>query len=308
MSANVESMFSGSGIRPWHGIGTVIEGTASSEDAIRLAGLDWEVKQEPIFLQNGNQLNNLSVFANVRQDKGTAVGLTSDRYNIIQNKDVFQFADNIIKDASGGDARYETAGSLFDGRQIFILVRLPDKNLVGDQVENYMFITNTHDGTKPLMAGITNVRVVCNNTLQLAQQTAKRVWTVRHFSNWENRKHEAEVSLGFAMDYINNLEDVATKMAGQKVSEEKFFRQFFEKLGCSEKRREEITMEVGNLYSGKDDLQNFRGTAWGMYNAVADFVSNGKSKKTLGYEERKMANFMLGNDMLKVAQDILVAA
>ena len=302
-----DNMFSANGIRPWHGLGTIVDNCLTSEEAIRVSGLGWDVIQEPVFLSDGTQIDNL--FANIRSDTRTVLGAVKGRYNISQNKEAFSFLDGIISNTQGVEARFETAGSLFNGKKVFMLVRLPDNNLVGDKIENYLFLSNSHDGSTGLMCGLTNVRVVCNNTLQMAESGAKRIWKVRHCASLQSKVNEAAVSLGLAIDYMDRISEDAEKMARQKISEEKFFKTFFEKLNICEKNKEKVVLELRDIYTDKDDLQNFRGTAWGMYNAVADFVSNSKplrtTEKTASW---KMYEFMNGYPMLELAQGILKAA
>lgn len=302
-----DGMFSANGIRPWHGLGVVVQDAPDSKEAIRLANLDWKVVQEPVCRKSGEEIPNL--FANVRDDTNEVLGTVKDKYRISQNDEAFSFLDNVIKNSKGIECKYETAGSLFNGRKVFMLVRLPETNLVGDEVENYLFLSNSHDGTTGLMAGITNVRVVCNNTLQMAESGAQRIWKIRHCASLQSKVEEAEMSLGLALNYQQRVQEDALKMASKKINEEIFFRKFFEALKLSDKRREDVLVQIGDIYKDKDDLQNFRGTSWGMYNAVADYISNGRpARVTKSTASWKMHNFMAGYPMLQVAQDILQAA
>ena len=293
--------------RPWHGIGTVVEDAVGSADALRIAKLDWVVTQYPVSA-NGKEIPG--VFANVRSDTNESLGVVKSRYNVLQNVDAFNFIDDIIENNSGTECKYETAGSLFNGRRVFMLVRLPNQKLVGDDVENYMFFTNSHDGTSSLLAGITNVRVVCNNTLQMAIEGASRTWKCHHTKNLERRKKEAAESLGLAVKYISQLDTTAQEMAMKKIDEEEFFRKLFDNEieKHSEKRVKDTIEKIHLIYNEKDDLQNFRGTAWGMYNAVSDFVSNSVPQRETEFgSHRKLEKFFDGNRLLALTQEILVA-
>lgn len=294
--------------RPWHGIGTVVEDAPTSEDAIRIAKLDWRVEQFPI---SANGIEILGHFANIRTDVNLPLGVVKNRYKIVQNSEAFDFVDDIIGN-NEVECHYETAGSLFNGKKIFLLVKLPNKNLLGDEVENYIFFTNSHDGTSAFMAGITNVRVVCNNTLQAAISGAQRTWFCRHTQSIESKKQQAKESLGLAVKYMDSMEDFAEKMAAKKINEEKFFRALFDAdyiKGQCEKNKELIVERIHTIYTEKDDLQNFKGNAWGMYNAVADYVSNALPfRQTSTYKENKMNQFFVGNPILAASQKILMAA
>lgn len=298
-------MFSGNGIRPWHGIGTVIGGTPTSDEAIRLAKLDWDVIQYPV-VANGNTVEGY--FANVRSDTNEALGVVKGRYKVLQNREAFTFVDDIVGNGET-EVRYETAGSLFNGRRVFLLCKLPDSDVLGDRMENWLFFTNSHDGSASLTAGITNVRVVCNNTLQLALRTCQRSWKCRHTESIQSRKDEAKQSLGLAVRYMDGMRETAGWMAHKLINEEQFFKSLFEGSGMNLKNSEELVLRIHDIYHTKDDLANFRGTAWGMYNAVADYVSNGEPlRRNRNFEQNRLAGFFDGYRMLGKAQAILQSA
>lgn len=291
--------------RPWHGIGSVIEDAPTSEDAIKMARLDWKVKQYAV-KANGVTLENY--FCNMRTDKNIPLGVVKGRYKIVQNIEAFDFVDDIVGNKEV-PCRYETAGSLFNGKRIFLLVKLPNKELLGDDVENYLFFTNSHDGTSSLMAGITNVRVVCNNTLQMAIKGAKRTWSCRHTMNITEKKQQAKESLGLAVKYMDSMNDMAEKLYQVKIDEEIFFRNLFDKSNMAEKNKEEMVERIHLIYNEKDDLQNFKGTGWGMYNAIADYVSNTVPlRMTKTYNENKLVGFFDGNKLLETSQELLMVA
>lgn len=291
--------------RPWHGIGAVVEDAPTSEDAIKMAGLDWKVKQYNV-KANGVTLDNY--FCNMRMDKNIPLGIVKGRYKVVQNVEAFDFVDGIIgnKDIP---CRYETAGSLFNGKRIFLLVKLPNKTLLGDDVENYLFFTNSHDGTSSLMAGISNVRVVCNNTLQMAIKGASRTWSCRHTESITEKKQLAKESLGLAVKYMDSMNDMAEKMYKVKLDEEAFFRRLFAESKLKEKNKEETAERLHIIYTQKEDLQNFKGTGWGMYNAVADLVSNTQPLRlTKNYGENKLVSFFDGSKLLETSQKLLLVA
>lgn len=295
------------GTRPWHGIGTVVKDAPTSIDAIRIAKLDWDVEQFPIYADDQEVPG---YFANVRTDTKEALGVVKSRYRIVQNSEAFDFVDAIVN-GKDIECRYETAGSLFNGRRIFLLVKLPNMNLLGDDIENYLFFTNTHDGTSSLTAGISNVRVVCNNTLQLAMRNAARTWKCRHTISIEDKKKEAQSALGMAVEYMDTMKDTATEMARKLINEEQFFRTLYERnpTHIADKNKMRTFSTIMDIYHGKDDLQNFKGTAWGMYNAVADFVSNTDAFRTTEtFAENKLKGFFDGYKLLEESQKILASA
>ena len=140
MAAEVESMFYVRRV-PWHGLGTRVEEALSSEEALKAANLDWKVVQEQIFTEDGRLVKDY--FANIRDRDGKVLGVVSGRYRIVQNRDAFAFTDELL----GRGVRFETAGSLKEGRKVWILARLPKQyRLAEDLVVPYLVFSNSHDG------------------------------------------------------------------------------------------------------------------------------------------------------------------
>jgi phage/plasmid-like protein (TIGR03299 family) len=302
-------MFSANGIRPWHGLGAVIEEAPTSADAIRIAKLDWSVEKHELFA-NGRQVPNY--FATVRSDTKEALGIVGNQYQVIQNVNAFAFVDDIMGQQEF-PCVYETAGSLWNGRRIFLLVKLPKTKILDDDVDNYLFFSNGHDGYSGLMCGISPVRVVCNNTLHLAVRTARRTWYAKHTSGLDSRKQEAVKSLGYAVSYLDAASGVAEQMAGIKLDVQEFLDDLFPLADgatrITKEHNDMVKLEVLSLHNRKPDLSNFRGTGWGAYNAVADFLSNGKPlRKTTNFREHKMERFLDGEKLLLQAQELILNA
>jgi len=157
MSANVESMFY---VRqaPWHGLGINVEEALNSEDALETAGLNWRVNQTAIFTPDGQMIENYK--ANVRGSDNQILGVVTDRYQIVQNEEAFAFTDALL----GEGVRYETAGSLANGRRVWMLAKLPERYIIsGERVEPYIVFSNSHDGSAAIRVAVTPVRVVCQN-------------------------------------------------------------------------------------------------------------------------------------------------
>ena len=111
-----------------------------------------------------------------------------------------------------------------------------------------------------------------------------------------------------SLNYIGEMKQTAESMARKIINEKQFFETLFAQSEMVEKNKEQLILNIHDIYHKKDDLTNFRGTAWGMYNAVADFVSNGEPmRKTKNYEQQKLANFFDGYKLLEKSQQILSA-
>ena len=217
MSANVETMMY---VRekPWHGLGQMVQEAPTSAEALRLAGLDWTVEQTPVFTKDNILIPNYK--ANYRSTDGTVLGIVTDRYKIVQNVDAFEFTDALIGGIDGGEVRYETAGSLNKGKKIWLLAKMPTEKVLDDEVEPYLCFTNSHDGTGSIRACMTPIRVVCNNTLNMALARAKRQWSTKHVGNIEYKLEEAKMCLQLAHEYMEELKVEADKLANTTLKRE----------------------------------------------------------------------------------------
>lgn len=105
----------------------------TSKEALTKAGLDWHVVQKPLTTYDGSPVPGY--FANIRDKDDKLLGVVTDRYTVIQNEDAFAFTDGLL----GAGVRYETAGSLSEGRRVWILAKLPNEYIIrGDRISPYM--------------------------------------------------------------------------------------------------------------------------------------------------------------------------
>ncbi len=298
MAANVETMMY---VRqkPWYGLGTMVQEAPNSAEALELAGLNWTVEQKSICLCDGEAIPGYK--ANDRSTDGAVLGVVSDRYRIVQNCKAFEFTDSII----GGDVRYETAGSLNGGRKVWLLAKLPETKIVGDQTEPYLCFSNTHDGSGAIRVCMTPIRVVCNNTLNLALDRAKRAWSVRHTGDLEFKMHEARACLQMANAYMDELTKEAERLANTDIRADQI-KQVLEGLFPTDEHSTE--REKQNVKRLQDefmvcyyapDLLKFRGTKWGVLNAMSDMVThNAPIRKTRNYRENNWGRLMDGHVMM----------
>jgi phage/plasmid-like protein (TIGR03299 family) len=153
--------------KAWHGLGQIVENYPTSAEAIRYAGLDYQVEKAPNthVLPSGKTITSDNSFFTYRTDNEAILGDKLGRdYEVVQNADAFQFFDAIVGGESG--IKYETAGALGKGERIFITAKLPEFIRVGKQdlIEQYLFLTTSHDGFGSITAAFTPVRIVCNNS------------------------------------------------------------------------------------------------------------------------------------------------
>ena len=298
MSANVETMMYVRN-KPWHGLGTLVPEAPTSADALRFAGLDWSVRQEPVYNARGGIINGYK--SNVRDTDGSVLGIVGDRYKVVQNADAFNFTDDLI----GGDVRYETAGSLRDGKQIWLLAKMPERKVAGDAVEPYLCFTNSHDGSGGLKVCMTPIRVVCNNTLNLALGSAKRIWSMRHTENIHERMQEARDCLGLADEYMAGLAVYADRAANTRLYDadvKAIVEELFpiaEQSSPREKATAEKCRREFMICYMAPDIKQFRNTAWGVINAASDLATHSMPhRNTKNYDENNWARVMDGHAII----------
>ena len=191
---------------PWHGLGVVLEQRPHTlDEALEAAGLTWTVAKQPIHLADGRRIDGHH--ATVREDTGAVLGVVGDDYVVVQNRECFAFLANLL----GSELIFETAGSLWAGRQVFITAELPDHITVGgDDVRPYVVLSAWHTGTGAIRAMTTPVRAVCNNTVRAALERAHAVYRVRHVGDPTAQLHEARAVLGMTVDYYASSPPSAT--------------------------------------------------------------------------------------------------
>lgn len=309
MSANVETMMY-TGETPWHGIGTKVDEAPDSATAIKMAGLDWQVTQENVRVGR-NVVDGYK--ANVRSSDKKVLGITSDKYEVVQNADAFAFTDAMI----GAGCKYETAGSLKGGKIVWLLALTDQRKILGDEINQYLTFVNGFDGKTPVKVFDTSTRVVCSNTLQLALAGAKRVWTFEHTNGVQDRLREFQITMTNAHNYMNSLEKFAEELHKKTISKkqlEEILSQVygdeteFKDQKLKQERISRLKNRLITVYNDTADLQNHRGTAWGLYNAFADVAGHGTPTNNKGeVRERRFLSYIDGNKLLASAQKAILA-
>ena len=310
MAALVETMYS-TREKPWHGLGTVVREAPASEEALRLAGLDWNVVQESIYTPFREKIEGFK--ANVRDTDRKVLGVVSDRYKVVQNVEAFSFTDELL----GHGVRYETAGSLSGGRRVWLLARLPREYIIaGERISPYLVFSNTHDGSGSVKVAVTPVRVVCNNTLNLALETAQRSFSMVHTGNISDKITEARDTLFKAESYMDRLGAEFEQLHQQKVTDAEV-QKYIEILipmesnatRTQEKNVNRLRENLAMRYYDAPDLQTVGKNAYRFLNAVSDFATHAEPlRRTANYNENLFSRTVDGNPLIDRAYQLVKSA
>lgn len=301
--------------KAWHGLGQIIDQYPTSAEALKFAGLDYEVIKEDLYTTSFNsegQAMDFSKrvkthFATIRRDTGDILGIVGKDYQIVQNIEAFSFFDAIV----GGDGiQYETAGALGNGERIFITAKLPNYIKVGkeDLIEQYLFLTTSHDGYGSITAAFTPIRVVCQNTLNSALKSHSNCIKIRHTTGAKERLEQAHKLMGITNTLSAQLETIFNRWSKVKISDPEV-KKLIQQAMCPNKE------VYSNLQAGKDDdlstafrnicdnaftyamsnetqtMDTTKGTLFGAYNAVTGYFQNVRNYKN---EEAKLKSLLYG--------------
>ena len=311
---------------PWHGKGIQVQQAMTAAEALTLGGLDFLVEAKPAYFEMDDGVFAPIPFcvANIRQTDKKVLGVVTDRYKIFQNHEAFDFLDGVI-DRAGG-AHYETAGMLYDegehrkrGRA-FLLAKMEGVKILGDVVEPYICLTNSFNKETGLQVALTPIRVVCNNTLQMAIEGAQRLWSTSHTGNVKDKIAEAQQTLRNIKLYMEKMPEVATQMYEKEIFADeipKILEQIFplpvmpdgeevpkQIITNTEHKRQ----TVFNIYEQVEDIQKFEGTAYGLWNAISDFSMHYQPyDEATGYKEAVFTRAITTDPLMQSAQKILMS-
>jgi phage/plasmid-like protein (TIGR03299 family) len=312
MAHEVETMMY-VGATPWHKLGVKVVGAPTCEEAIKHAGLDWEVGSEPLYLDRGNgecdPTHKIEARAHVRTMNGktTVLGVVGPKTEILQNAQAFAWFDPFVR---SGEATLETAGSLREGRIVWILARIAGNPLVvvpraHDTVERYILLSNAHDGSRAVSVGFSPIRVVCANTLAMAESDgASALLKVRHtrgmhgtldavreVMNTARARFEAtaeqyrflasrDIDAAGLDQYVRKVFDQAPAPAETEVVPWSRYGMRAKKETRTDTYNRERREAVERLFlRGKgNDAQGVRGTRWAAYNAITEYLGNDRPR------------------------------
>lgn len=282
MSAGLElndSMFSAREV-PWHRIGTVVEETLKADEAIKVAGLDWQVELVPAIAKGeGIHRSTNAYFPMAKIDGdyefiGNATRVVSHKYELLQNREAFTFMDNLVDEGLS----YETAGSLRNRAWVWMTAKLPGGIAVGgeDMHDVYLLLSNSHDGTKAVRVDVTPVRVVCQNTLNMAWSDARRSWSARHLSTIDGRITEARETMDLTFKYLDDWKDQSEMLLAEKFTDRQMENLLDKVIPEGPRAAQEHKAVIRTLFNSSPTIIGtaVEGTRLGALNAVGEYFDH----------------------------------
>lgn len=333
-----EAIYNVEGGPPWHHLGQMTTDKVTAKECLAPiedggAGLNWTVAQEVmgrfrhgaerfrVYLDNpeyyfqeyGNpwapcvdQDNEPSVLANVRQDTGLYLGNVTAQYQVVQNVEGFAFMDDLVED---GEMEYEAAFSLFGGKKVCMLGRMPGVDTIApdDHVLRYILMTLCHDGSGSIKFGPTAVRVVCANTYTLAvDQKGNKIkdLTIRHSGDMKAKLAEARAILAEASAHFAEHTKMSQELAKRIITASEFMS-FLDIIrpeipkehpDWTERRARkaaDVRQAIREAFHGEKQATAPH-TAWAAFNAVTEHVDHipRKGKDDTGRAQARFAETM----------------
>lgn len=297
---------------PWHGLGIQVTEAPDTKTAIRLAGLDWEVGLRSLFTANLDTVTDQPVLADrvniaqavYRKDNNKILGVTGMSYIPLQNHEAFSFFDPFLEKKL---ATLETAGALFDGKRIWILAKINrDPSVIvpkaDDIVNKYVLLANAHDGTMGVKVGYTPIRVVCQNTLSMAEHNhSSQLIRIKHSKSVVQNLEDLRDTMNLIDAKFEATAEQFRKLATKQINQEDLKKYVIEVFDLNKDKKEEeiddiyltenkdkvefneitdrpsrVLNDVTELFeSGRGNtLPGVKGTLWAAYNAVTEYTTH----------------------------------
>lgn len=282
---------------PWHNLGTVVQDEhTSTEEVLRMANLsDWDLQFGPFStLLPKNCDTHLNLRAVIRKNpfydthedekEFNVLGVVGKRYEIVTNEELAEFAEQLLV---GG--RWETAGSLKYGTLVFMAMALDaeitvDEKGVNEKINSYLVVANGHDGEFPLTAMTTNIRPVCQNTLNWGLKNAQQKITIRHTRSLQGKMQEAARVMKLSRFYNETFQDTANELFQQSVTDDQFMdivKAYYKEptAGDSKTTFTRWNNKVDDLHAiwESDTIEGIKNTKWGALNTIEEYIQWGRN-------------------------------
>ncbi len=321
----------------WHGLGKVLDHHMNSAEALTEAGLNWKIVQRSMAIgkpetytdENTTEPQERTVWvpqpgliANVREDNNVFMGVVTDHYKVVQNVDAFRFLDSLVENH---EMKYESAFSLYGGRKVVVLAKMPGVQEVvkGDHIIPYILLSLAHDGTEAIKFGPVATRVVCANTYAMALREGKtKDLSIRHSGNIDEKLAQARNILGVANQQFAQYAEIGQELAKHQLSKEEW-REFLD-IMCPEldprdpdytdRRAEavaETRVEIAKTYRNeRNTLEGMANSCWAAYNAVVEHIDHlprrGATPRSKAEARMNVCIYGIGRDMKKRALETAI--
>jgi phage/plasmid-like protein (TIGR03299 family) len=279
-STNGKTAMMYTGEVPWHRLGTKLDQPATAQEAIQAAGLNYLVELKPLKTNDGFDIPTRK--ATVRKDTNDVLGVVGNGYVPVQNFQAFGFLDAVVAD---GGLRYHTAGALGKGEKIWMLAKLPGTIQVknsADVVDKFLLLSNAHDGSAALRVYFTPIRVVCQNTLALAERRSEgQGVSILHKGDLQAKIQEAQQVLGFATRFFDDAAERINRLASHYPTQDQvaaYFKELYPdpEEGKDNARAVNIRQELHRLFEegiGHDE-PSIKHSSWAAFNALTEYVDH----------------------------------
>ncbi len=300
----------------WTGFGNYNEqmGTkVTPAEALQYSGLNFDVGRFPAYVKIGDEFvevphRNFTV----RMDTDYVFDAVGPDYRVFQNKEGFEFLGNMM-DTDG--LIIETAIEFKGGAEVVVVARVPEEINLGDETfHKYMLFSNRHDGKGAFQAFGTDVCVVCQNTYQLAKSKAKDKFTISHTRNMEYKIAQAREAIKLSFKQTDKLADLANNLITEKFDKTEYNRFMYQLTGMDKidpsknpkaySRANGIRTSIHEIHMDRVYIDNYRGTKWGVMQAVTDYTSNVKNYRNA---HTRFADLVDGPNLNNKALDLLTA-
>lgn len=295
---------------PWSNIGTKLSDEKTSLDSLVSADLNWNVVQKDIVTEDGIVVAGYK--ANVRETDNKVLGIVTNRYQVVQNRDCYAFMDHLV----GEGAKYEMAGHLLEGKRTFIVAKMPESYIIsGDMVTPYLVCLNSHDGSTGVRVFISPLRISCSNMINFALSRAKRCWSAQHTGAIDKKLLDAHDTLFNANLYMTELGKDIYEL-GQKTFTDKKALEHIDELfnvpdDATDIQRKNILKMKEDMkvrYFDAPDLQEIKHSAYRLLLATSDHATHAAPLRAReGYQESLFSRSIVGHELIDRAYAMMKA-
>ena len=296
------------------GFGTDIVNATSYEDVLYQAGLDWTVEACKTYTElNGTSIEIPKTNTIVRVEDGQPLGIVSDKYKLVQNKDAFAFTELIFNTKN---IQFVKGGVYKGGSATWLQAKLEgDYSILGDKAECSLVFFNSHNGKGSIRTLIFPYRLACANALNLPIKSAARNWRCVHTGDPNKKIKEAQEVLCAGSTYMEAIKREAEYLQQIKLTNaqiDNFTARLFPITDDMTDRQKDNQMlrreQLIQVYVEKDDLQNFGPTGYKYISAVVDYIDHVEGKNTKTANVNRFISVACGNPFVDKAYDMVISA